>query len=186
MLPPAGRSQDGRRFVPPGKRPSAGVAASKGRERPRPRPANAAPGPTGGVAHAPMSVSECAGARVRSAVGMLCEDPGERQPEFLRRTNSRVASLRPRFSRGCASLLSRSESRLVCRRSGSQFSGRAWARQGSASPLRALDPPGALPDASQLPERRARARFDSWLAHQPSLTIEANAVAGVRSSLARE
>ena len=34
---------------------------------------------------------------------------------------------------------------LICRRSGSQFSGCAWARQGSASPLRALDPPGALP-----------------------------------------
>jgi hypothetical protein len=30
------------------------------------------PGPTGGVAHAPLSVSRCAGACVRSAVGMLC------------------------------------------------------------------------------------------------------------------
>jgi hypothetical protein len=43
----------GRRFVPPGKRPSTGVAARKGRERPRHRTASAAPSPTGGVAHAP-------------------------------------------------------------------------------------------------------------------------------------
>ena len=43
MLTPAGRSQDGRRFVPPGKRPSTGVAARKGRERPRLGVAPAAP-----------------------------------------------------------------------------------------------------------------------------------------------
>ncbi len=36
-------------------------------------------------------------------------------------------------------------SRLIRRRSGERFCVIAWARQGSASPLRALDPPGALP-----------------------------------------
>ena len=53
MLTPAGQSQDGRRFVPPGKRPSTRVTARKGRERLRPRIAAAAPRPSSGVAHAP-------------------------------------------------------------------------------------------------------------------------------------
>ena len=43
-------NQDGRRIVPPGERPSAGVAAKKGRERPRLSIANVAPDPSGGVA----------------------------------------------------------------------------------------------------------------------------------------
>lgn len=43
----------GRRFVPPGERPSTGVTTEMGRERPRPRPAAAAPRPFSGVAHAP-------------------------------------------------------------------------------------------------------------------------------------
>ena len=56
------RGEDGRRFVPPGKRPSTSVAARKGRERPRLRIAIAAPGPTGGVAHAPrVSVGDVLG-----------------------------------------------------------------------------------------------------------------------------
>ena len=69
--------------MPPGKRPSTGVAARKGRERPRPRAVHAAPGPTGGVAHAPMSVSEmCWGARVVH-LGMMSENPDEPEPESL-------------------------------------------------------------------------------------------------------
>ena len=67
MLTLVGPSQDGRRFVPPGKRPSTGVAARKGRERPRPRAVHAAPEPTGGVAHAPCQCRRCAGARVLCA-----------------------------------------------------------------------------------------------------------------------
>jgi hypothetical protein len=52
-----------------------------GRERPRPRAVHAAPEPTGGVAHAPMSVSEmCWGARVVH-LGMPSENPHEREPE---------------------------------------------------------------------------------------------------------
>ena len=85
MLTPVGPSQDGRRFVPPGKRPSTGVAARKGRERPRPRAVHAAPEPTGGVAHAPMSVSEmCWGARV-VRVGMLSENPHEPERQISSR-----------------------------------------------------------------------------------------------------
>ena len=47
----------GRRFVPPGERPSAGVTARKGRERPRLRIANAAPGLSAGSLTPHMSVS---------------------------------------------------------------------------------------------------------------------------------
>lgn len=47
----------GRRYVPPGERPGAGVAAKEGRERPRLRIADAAPGPTAGSLTPQMSVS---------------------------------------------------------------------------------------------------------------------------------
>ena len=61
----------------------------------------------------------------------------------------------------------------------SRFSGSAWARQGSVrgrSPLRGLDPPGALPIRPQLPERprdqrrRAEETFPEF-GHFPSLAL---------------
>jgi hypothetical protein len=143
MLTPAGRSQDGRRFVPPGKRPSAGVAAGRGVSDPA-RVLQARPqGRPRGRSRPDVSVRVCWGMRafccgtgVRVSAGTSAEFFEERTAKLLRFCRDFPAGVRPTSS---------SESRLVCRRSGSQFSGRAWAGQGSASPLRALDPPGALP-----------------------------------------
>jgi hypothetical protein len=47
----------GRRSVPPVQPPARGTVTVMGRERPRLRLAKSVPGPTSGVAHAPMSVS---------------------------------------------------------------------------------------------------------------------------------
>ena len=175
MLTPTGQSQDGRRFVPPSKRPSTGIAARKGRERPRLRIAIAAPGSFSGVAHAPrVSVWDVLGRACRPW-GMLSANPHEPDLEL----NPRRISNLPRFCRGSLAVLhptfqerssvhrvtevghslcrygsgtaryfeccDKHHGELICRRSGSRFSVSAWARQGSASPLRALDPPGALP-----------------------------------------
>jgi hypothetical protein len=66
------RCSSGRRILPPGERPSTGVGAKMGVSDPARVLQTWPPGPTGGVAHAPLSVSRCAGACVRSAVGLLC------------------------------------------------------------------------------------------------------------------
>jgi hypothetical protein len=93
MLTPAVQSQDGRRFVPPDKRPSTGVAARKGRERPRLRIAIAAPGPFSGVAHAPrVTVGDVLGHACRPW-GMLSANPHETDLELNAR---RIRNL-PRF-----------------------------------------------------------------------------------------
>jgi hypothetical protein len=158
MLCWPGRCRMGRRFVPPRKRPSTGVAARKRRERPRPHDVHAAQEPTGGVAHAPCQCRRCAGARV----GILSENPHGRERQFPPGRNSKkcfasgavLASAAPNFPRVIAS--------GFCGRSGSQFSGSAWARQGSASPLRALDPPGALPrDGNYRSDSRSHDRYNA-------------------------
>ena len=100
----------GRRFVPPGKRPSTGVAARKGRERPRPRITPAVPRSSSGVAHAPR-------VSVDDVLGRVCEVPVQSDRErraFPEKTASRInadsvpdsASLLPlgrTRSAGCAS-----------------------------------------------------------------------------------
>jgi hypothetical protein len=117
----AGRAEPaGRRFVPPGKRPSTGVAARKGRERPRPCAVHAAPEPTGGVAHAPMSMSDLLGARVSCAPECRPRIRTDVSANFP----SGTASLLPRFPQVLRPTF-RSVRLLVCSRSGSRLSGSA-------------------------------------------------------------
>ena len=150
--------------MPPAERPSTGVAARKGRERPRPHAVNAAPGPTGGVAHAQCQFRRCAGARVLCA-SKCC--PRIRTNVSQHLLQQGTASL-PRFCRGSPAGVAPNFPGVIA--SGfavapvADFPGARRAGQGSASPLRALDPPVALPMLLQLPERRHE-RFDSWLAH---------------------
>jgi len=104
------RGEDGRRFVPPVERPSASVAAKKGRERPRPNAVAAAPKSPGGVAHAPhVSVGD--------VLGRVCEvrvNPARERRAFSGQSAPRInadavpdsASLLPLgriYSAGCAS-----------------------------------------------------------------------------------
>jgi hypothetical protein len=107
-------------------------------------------------------------------VGMMLENPHEPERQFPQEGTARTASL---LGGGCAQL-SRSDRVLVCGRSGARLSG-TWARQGSASPLRALDPPGTFPMLLQLPERRQE-WFDSGLAHQPFISHRQSAASSRR------
>ena len=88
----AGRAEPGgRRFVPPGKRPSTGVAARKGRERPRPCAVHAAPGSFSGVAHAPrVSVGDVLG-----RVSKCSLDPDAHTSEFPDAIAWRIVSRSP-------------------------------------------------------------------------------------------
>jgi hypothetical protein len=180
------RCWSGRRFVPPGKRPSTGVAARKGRERPRVCLAEAAPRRPAGSLTPQMSVPlMCWGAcqvlrkprnkrwlvplemwrrnRTRIARFDHAQFPGAPARVFYRRNSwsfTRTHGLL-RVTLVATEVL-RLQAWGQCRRATvlpslrSRFSGSAWARQGSVrgrSPLRGLDPPGALPIRPQLPER---------------------------------
>ena len=61
------RNQDGRRFVPPGERPSTESQQERDVSDPACTLCHAAPEPTGGVAHAPCQCRRCAEARVLCA-----------------------------------------------------------------------------------------------------------------------
>jgi len=160
---PAGQAQDWAAICAARKRPSTGVAARKGRERPRPRPANAAPGPTGGVAHAPMSVSGCAGARV-SCAWKCCP--------LSARTWAQVSSRKEQqtllpFCRGVRIAPNRPgviACWFCCPLRFPIFRERLGASRVHFAAARPW-PARRAPDALQLPERRARGGFDSWLSH---------------------
>ena len=85
-------------------------------------------------------------------------------------TNSKNSFASAAVPAGVAVQLSRSDRVLVCGRSGSRLFGSAWARQGSASPLRALDPPGALPMlCNYRSDGHERGSIPGWLTSLTSL-----------------
>jgi hypothetical protein len=150
------RGEDGRRFVPPVERPSAGVAAKKGVSDPacgarmRPRAVH-------GVAHASrVGVDHGDGRRPRAGPDRACDRPrnGDRFPDG-RATRPRVECAADSGTVRPTTLAA------ISRRSGFDFSGAHRARQGfarSARRVRGFDPPGVLPSGWHLPDRRGDKR----------------------------
>ena len=185
------RSQDGRRFLPPGERPSTGVAAKMGRERPRLRIAKRGPEGASGVAHAPrVSVGDVLG-RAPHAAGNRAISDGRFSRKCRVETNSKLRGFdHPQFreravacspdvtawrsTRARANLQPRDLTPPVSTTAPSlrsRFSGSAWARQGFASPLRALDPPGALPMPCNY-RSDGRARAVRFLVGSPASALD--------------
>ena len=150
--------------MPPGERPSTSVGIKMARERPRLRIAKAAPRPSSRVAHAPRAcVDDVLGRGVEerkfkpdidARIHPICADDYVTiRSRFLSQFSGNSWT---RFSGAKSTATAHGDATATNAERATtsptippslryRFSGSAWTRQGSASPLRALDPPGAPP-----------------------------------------